>query len=336
MHFSYRKPFIVVGQGIAGSVIAWKLDQMGLDVTLIDEGGIESCSQIAAGVLNPITGKRLVKKKQVELSLPLAITFYKSVQQALKASFFYDWEIIRLIQTDLDLQLFERRFAQSDYKNYITAYYKPKTFGETLIDTLGSFGITNGGVLNVREFIYSIRNYFKRKKRFIQKKVPYEALDIKNNFICFCEGWRAIYNPWFKNLPFSLSKGEILTIEIEGNLPTDKIINYGKWIVPQFTAHNRFKAGATFELSKLEEGKTKEGQFEIVESIKNIVTNKFKVIAHHSAIRPSTKNQQPLVFWHSELPNLAIFNGFGTNGSMLAPFYADQLISQLNAASSAL
>ena len=53
--------FIVVGQGIAGSCLALELADRGARVEIVDDGWESAACLVAAGVINPITGKRLVK-----------------------------------------------------------------------------------------------------------------------------------------------------------------------------------------------------------------------------------------------------------------------------------
>ena len=51
---------IIVGQGLAGSLLAFALHQRGQQVMLLDDG-VVNASQVAAGLINPVTGQRLVK-----------------------------------------------------------------------------------------------------------------------------------------------------------------------------------------------------------------------------------------------------------------------------------
>ena len=52
--------YLIIGQGLAGSLLAWELIQRRCSVVVVDNGN-ENASQIAAGLINPITGMRFVK-----------------------------------------------------------------------------------------------------------------------------------------------------------------------------------------------------------------------------------------------------------------------------------
>jgi glycine/D-amino acid oxidase-like deaminating enzyme len=50
--------FIIVGGGLAGSILALELINRGADLLLIDRPLAGAASPIAAGIANPVTGKR--------------------------------------------------------------------------------------------------------------------------------------------------------------------------------------------------------------------------------------------------------------------------------------
>lgn len=53
-------PVLIVGQGLAGTLLAWELERAGRDFLIIDAGHEESASRVGAGLVNPVTGERWV------------------------------------------------------------------------------------------------------------------------------------------------------------------------------------------------------------------------------------------------------------------------------------
>ncbi|MBS1662348.1 MAG: FAD-dependent monooxygenase, partial [Bacteroidetes bacterium] len=51
---------LIIGQGICGTFLAHELERAGLSYLLIDEVRPFSASRVAAGLINPVTGRRLV------------------------------------------------------------------------------------------------------------------------------------------------------------------------------------------------------------------------------------------------------------------------------------
>ena len=64
--------FIIVGQGIAGSCLAVEFLSRGKSVAVFDENWKDAACLVAAGVINPITGLRLVKSWRSSLAHPYA------------------------------------------------------------------------------------------------------------------------------------------------------------------------------------------------------------------------------------------------------------------------
>jgi len=52
---------LIIGQGICGTFLSWWLEQKGLSFIVIDEERPYTASRAAAGLINPVTGRRIVK-----------------------------------------------------------------------------------------------------------------------------------------------------------------------------------------------------------------------------------------------------------------------------------
>lgn len=153
-----------------------------------------------------------------------------------------------------------------------------------------------------------------------ENNISYKDLKVKK--IIFCEGFKAIENPYFPKLPFKLTKGEILTIKLLGDkiIPTEKVVNKGVFILP--LGNNTYKVGATYEWAELNEEATEKGKSELIEKLQKVIKTPFEIIDHQAGIRPTVNDRRPLLGFHSQHPQLAIFNGMGTKAVMLAPYFA--------------
>ncbi len=61
--------YIIVGQGLAGSLLAHSLRKAGKSVLIVDSFKPNSSSRVAAGLINPVTGRRMVKTWQADTLL---------------------------------------------------------------------------------------------------------------------------------------------------------------------------------------------------------------------------------------------------------------------------
>lgn len=108
--------------------------------------------------------------------------------------------------------------------------------------------------MDTKVFLSTIRKYFQERGILSEEKFYYdevkiedEGVDYKGNKIkkiIFCEGYKVLENPWFRNLKWNFVKGEILTIKLKLELP-DKVINQGKWIMA--IGENIYRAGASYD-----------------------------------------------------------------------------------------
>ena len=76
--------FIVVGQGLAGSVLALKLIENGYSIKVIDKPELSSCSKVAAGIWNPVVFKRITKSWMIDELMPEMLNFYRQSEKILK------------------------------------------------------------------------------------------------------------------------------------------------------------------------------------------------------------------------------------------------------------
>src|SRR5882762_9388302 len=70
---------LIIGQGICGTFLSWWLEQAGLSCVMIDEPRPFTASRAAAGLINPVTGRRIVTTWMIDELLPFAQTAYRQV-----------------------------------------------------------------------------------------------------------------------------------------------------------------------------------------------------------------------------------------------------------------
>ena len=68
---------IIVGQGLAGTCLAWRLWDRARDFSLVHRGDRRSTSFISAGLLTPVTGRNLNPSWRLEEFLSEARAFYQ-------------------------------------------------------------------------------------------------------------------------------------------------------------------------------------------------------------------------------------------------------------------
>ena len=325
--------FIIVGQGIAGSILAHFLLQQHKKILVIDQHNPNSASNIAAGVVNPITGRKMVKSWMIDEVMPFAKSTYKELETLLHTSFFYEEDIFKLFTSKEDVDIWNRKIEDDEYKDYL---------GE-IVESIDNNITANYGIgiikqccwMDVPVFIKAYRNYLKeqqilREEIFdisdiiVTDKIQYK--NISASKIIFCEGYKAFQNPYFNFIPFSLAKGEQFVVHIP-NLHSNKIINKNIFIIPK--KNNDYTVGSTFIWNDVTETVTDEGRKEIDDKLSKMVNCNYQRIEEKAGIRPTMKDRRPVLGQHPNHSNVYIFNGFGTKGVSLAPYFANHLTNHI-------
>ena len=323
-----RTDILIVGAGLAGSILAWRLLQAGIQVQLLHNPERTAASRVAAGLVNPITGQRLVLQKNIEALLPAAKELYQQLEEKFHRQFFFTKDMLRSLQHDKARKAWEKRQHDPAYQEFIS---EVKGNADTILQH-------QTGYLDTNALLDTLHTYF-------QEQACITATDINDDDIyydtdhiqwqhitaktlIYCRGWREINGKYFSFLPFQPAKGEILHLLSQKELPKH-IINQGKWLLPIDQQH--CKIGATYQPHVLNEQPTQAAKQQLLAALKRMpVAQEDIEICHHQAgIRPNTLDKQPFLGRHPEYPNIAIFNGFGSKGSLLIPWYSQRMCEHL-------
>jgi len=329
--------YLIIGQGIAGSILAWKLIQRGKSVFVIDNDHRDSSTRVAAGLLNPITGKRFVLSWRFPEYFPVAKSFYREAEAALHKKFFQEKSIIRILQSEAETEKLVARLEDPDYKNYLSRVFKPNELSEKFHNEHGAVEIAQGGILNPGEFLTAITEFLITKNAYKKAQFKYEDLTFSSSKIAwenicahniiFCEGFYAIHNPLFSWLPFNPAKGEFLSVRAP--LDNDHILNTKYSFIPN--ENGIFRVGATYAWDAFDNNPTEMARNEILEAVNKlfIEDHEIEIIDQRAGVRPCTRDSRPFLGVHPEHSHCFIFNGFGSKGTLLCPFFADQFLSFL-------
>ncbi|MFT3738968.1 MAG: FAD-dependent oxidoreductase [Breznakibacter sp.] len=319
--------YLIVGQGIAGSMVAWELLKKKEDFLIISSQTQASSSEIAGGIINPVN---LRKYKLVQLGdkyMAACNQTYREIEKSLGDKIFHLIDIVKYIDDGLVTMEVNERL-----RDYVGHTSMDETIGVKRSDILT---LNKTGYLDARLFLTLFRTYLIRCRKLIQTDFEHGQLTIADSIwhnkirfqrVIFCEGAHAYANPWLKSLPFAHNKGELIEIEAP-LLKLDKIIRDEVFILP--LGQNRFRIGATYNHRTINRDPSDEGRNYLTEKLKKIIDVPYKVIGHDAGIRPSTKDRMPMLGALPEYPNIVVFNGLGSRGFLMAPYWANHLVMWL-------
>ena len=317
--------YIIVGQGLAGTFLAHDLLEKNQSVLIIDKPLKAIASKVAAGLFNPIGIKRCVRSWRADDFLPIAIERYKFLEEKLETKFLNIKPIYRLFANEVNRKQWQIKCSNDQMDDFISDFKPPNSYSY-LIDDFGGASISPAGNLEVVKFLDSSRRYFISTDCLVEEEFNFDLLDVYtgtyNSFqakkIIFCEGFRAIYNPYFKYLPFTPTKGELLTIHIPSIEKIDKIVSKGVFIIP--LGNNLFRVGATYNHNEFDDVVTSEGIAYLTEKIEQVIECEYEVFSLDAGVRPTVRDRKPLIGIHPKYEKLAIFNGLGSRGVLQGPY----------------
>lgn len=299
------EPWQIVGQGLAGTCLAWHFLDRGADI-MISSDGRDGSSRVAAGLVNPVTGKNFAPSWRIADFLPEAQIFYQDIESRLGIRCWHPLPVVRLARDAMEWARIEERLARPETSPWLVGPVDPPAGWHAAVELRG------GARLDTRLFLDASQAHFEKLGLYHQKN--HAAATIS------CEGAAGLLDNQLG--PHRCAKGEILTLEAPGWSQSGIRVGGGGWLVP--IGNGRFKAGSTYEWDVLDAMPTREG----LERVSEIALalggdGSFTIIAHEAGVRPILRRSQPLI---GRLPDGGwVFNGLGSKGSLYAPGCACRL-----------
>lgn len=325
--------YLIVGQGLAGTVLALTALKRGQKVVRVDTGE-PLASYAAAGILNPVTGPRLNLSWRVAELMPFAERFYCLWEETLGCRFFEHRAIRRLFGSEKERTYHEKRFTDPQVHHFLG----PLTHSALPpFNTLGECHI-RGGVLDIPVFLKAASAWLERRSPLRHETFCHndlhptpEGVDWRGEHfghILFCEGALVKDNPWFGHLPFKPAKGESLEVELTHPLAPE-ILNARKWLLP--LGGTRARTGSTYAWENVFSGPTTQARTSLLTALSELIPDNpvVRFTNHRAGVRPCSHDRRPYIGRHPQYPRLALLNGLGSKGTLMAPGCAAELLDHL-------
>ncbi|RAJ95913.1 glycine/D-amino acid oxidase-like deaminating enzyme [Larkinella arboricola] len=323
--------YLIVGQGIAGSVLAWTLHQRGKKVVLVNAPQRPSASLVAAGIFNPLTGRKLVRTWKADELFPFLTVFYGEIEKKLNTHFLHFTNIYRPYRSVEEQNTYMALTADPSIYQYIAEPVDNQQYAPYVQNPYGGLEVTGSGWVDVPVFLHAIQEFFRQSDQYIEADFNHNELVISRDNVVwrgqaygkllFCEGPHAKDNPLFDWLPYNPVKGQVLDVVMD-NYHVTHIVNQGIFIMP--VESNLYRVGATYTWHDLDWQTTEDGKAFLEQKLQAVLKVPYRIIGQRAGIRPATKDRRPLMGLHPAHPAIGIFNGLGTKGVSLAPFWADR------------
>lgn len=307
-------PITIIGQGLAGSLLAWQLLEHHMHITIISDQQA-SASRVAAGLINPITGTRFVLAAQTPGMLKYASQFYQDIEKKLNICCYFPTSIHRFFQNHDEQLRCEKRLKQTEYQAFL---------GTTIPNGIIQ---QHAARLDTNVLLDGLQAYFAQHPRVTLRNANTSAALPVAGINIYCEGYKVVHNPLFSWLPMQPSHGEIISCSSPTTLPPEARMQC-QWVLP--TSEHICRIGATFDPDIKQPTLHEKSRHALMLAGQRILGNTHLTLTKHEAgIRPNTIDKQPFIGFHPRHHEKAIFNGFGSRGSLLIPWYAHAFCNTL-------
>ena len=333
--FEMKSDFAIIGGGLSGMMMASRLVCAGYSVTLFEQAHpYFSASRIAAGLYNPVTGKRIVKTWLADQLLSELQSYFENPAFISLKNCLISKPIYRPFHHYSEYNDWFAKSGEPEYIDWVAIQetpFRPEFFQ----NPYGGLWIMKGGWLAISEYLQQCEQLLAKSNLFIKQntfispsEIDLSQRSIRNQTfgsLIFCEGILSQET----DAPFHLwaLKGQVITLEIPG-LVWDEIITLNGFLLPLGNHH--FRAGSSYEREFDSPEPTEDFLQEILQHWQSQFPGyQMNVKDHKAGIRPTTRDRRPVVGEHPGFPKIYYLNGLGTKGVLLSPFCTKHLFLQI-------
>lgn len=327
-----RYDVLIVGRGIAGNTLALTLFTKGLAIKIVDQPKPNSPSRLAAGLYSPFTGKNTVKTWLAAEIFPFLEQFYQQIEKKTGVQFLHVKPAYRPFLSVQDYNEWTGSGNEESSAFFLHSSPNHDHYRPWILNPFGGIEYKHSGYVDTLAYLDAGEQLLQENNclttaLFNHSDVEETSEGVKwgnacYRYIVFCEGTQAQSNPFFPEIPIVPNKGEILTLGIP-DLPLNEIITKGAFLVQK--QPGVFHAGSTYRWAFDQEEPEERGAIDIKDRLNKWLNVSYKQLNLQAGVRPASKDRRPLMGYLNQRPRFLIFNGLGTKGVSLAPYWAEEL-----------
>ncbi len=325
---------LIIGQGICGSFFSRALDGVGLSYLVIDDAQPHTASRAAAGLINPVTGRRFVKTWMIDELLPTLRNTYAEMGEDLLQQV----RVIDFFPTPQMRLAFVKRCEEgADYVSLPPSIQEEHQWDAVFRYELGYGVIEPCFLINMQKMLATVRRDLVERGLLREECLVADEMEIQQSgvkyrdmaarWVIFCDGVSSARGGFFEKLPFAPNKGEALIIEAPELNDAGIVFKRGISLAPW--SSGLWWVGSSYEWEFADPNPTAAFRERTEVLLRDWLRVPFRTVEHFASIRPATLERRPFVGLHPALPAVGILNGMGTKGCSLAPVFARQLADLL-------
>ena len=320
--------FLIVGQGLAGSLLARSLRARGVRVAVVDDAWRSASSLVAAGLMTPLTGRRFT------LTPDYTGLFARAGEVLGALGVFHPVDVYRLFVDAEQRERGLKRAGDPTCQPFIRRLTERR--GELQAELTDEQGgaLMRGAWVDLPKLLAETRALLAAEGALIEAlfdpaevQVGPEGVvwrHVRATGVVYCDGYKSAQRGPFAYLPWQPAKGEAL--DLRSDAPQSPfILNREGWALP--LGLGRWRAGTNWEWTGLDETPTAAQKDKFVARFRGYFQGpvSVEVTGHKAGVRPCTSDNQPFLGTHPEEPRFHLFNGLGPRGTVWAPTLAEEM-----------
>ncbi|HEV7621920.1 MAG TPA: FAD-dependent oxidoreductase, partial [Flavisolibacter sp.] len=166
--------YLIVGQGICGTMLSWFLHKEGKTFLVIDDKKENAATRIAAGVINPVTGRRYAYSWMIDEIMPFAIQTYDEMGNYFNSRLIFKKSIIDFFPTAQMRNAFVERLTDND--TYLHSYPEQNNFNPCFNYDFGCGEVSPAYLVHLEILLAAWRNKLTELKAIEKESFEMEAL----------------------------------------------------------------------------------------------------------------------------------------------------------------
>jgi glycine oxidase len=325
---------LVVGGGLAGVWLAFQLCKRNKSFALIDKPGLSISSSVAAGIFNTILPARQKKSYNADLIYPELGIKYHEMEAFLGCKILNSQTVCHILDDQWARNDWAALAKSDPFSEYVDL--RDDRISDNIISDYGYLAIRHSGRVDIQAMNEAFIKGISLPNHFINEEFDEDMLesndegirygDIKAGKLILCQGAGMNHNKLTINIPLKPAKGEVLllrTIDEFDNL----IPQNGVFMLPM--GNKVYKVGSNFEWDDLSYKPTEKAKNEILRKFEKWYKGPFEIIDQQVGLRPSSEDRRPIIGKIQIIENTYVFNGLGSKGAALAPYYSEMLCKYL-------
>jgi glycine oxidase len=308
---------LIVGQGLAGSLLSMALLERGEEVLVADDDRSVVCSRVAAGLFHPIVPRTGGLTWMAEDIFSRIEPFWRQAEANIERQLIH---VMPMYYHAADEQAAQhwRQASETLGSDWLGWQLEPIQAAFT----------AHAGRVDIRAFCESLAARYQLEGRLIRNPFSWDDVHregadwhwggFRFRRIVLCQGYRAAQDGPFGFLPFQLTKGELLTLRSSHQPAPASIHKKKAFVIP--LGNGMYRIGSSYSrffTDDVPEEKRKE-QLIVQATEVHPWLEGAELINHEAGIRPTTGGRRPFLGEHPKLKGVFVCNGWGSKGAALA------------------